>query len=122
METQHELETVELHHRLNFFVHARIDRKPSRAILAVAQEVGAELVVIGSHGLTGVERFLVGSTCERVVREARCSVEVARAKAYPAVELATIVPVEPTHSYVPPHRYEYEDHRVNLRPPEWPLY
>jgi hypothetical protein len=24
--------------------------------------------------------------------------------------------------YVPPHRYCYEDHRVDLRPDEWPLY
>ncbi len=30
--------------------------------------------------------------------------------------------VDHDQPYIPPHRYTYEDHRVNLRPPEWPLY
>jgi nucleotide-binding universal stress UspA family protein len=123
IETQRELDALDIHHTVHFFVHARIDAMPARAILALAAEVGAELVIVGSHGLHGVERLLLGSTSERVVREAKCTVEVARPKRYPTVELATIVPVEPDRQhYVPPHRYEYEDHRVNLRPPEWPLY
>jgi hypothetical protein len=99
-----------------------IDEKPSRAILALAGEVGADLIIVGSHGLTGVERLLLGSTSETVVREAKCSVEVARPKRYPEVELANVVEVERDldHPYVPPHRYEYEDHRTCA--PEWPLY
>ena len=56
------------------------------------------------------------------MREAQCTVEVARAKTYPFVPLAEITEVEPTHTYVPPHRYSYEDHRVAMRPDEWPLY
>jgi nucleotide-binding universal stress UspA family protein len=124
IEMQHELETVDVNSRVHFFVHARIDEKPSRSILALAHEVGADLIIVGSHGLTGVERLLLGSTSETIVREAKCSVEVARPKRYPEVELANVVEVERDldHPYVPPHRYEYEDHRVNLRPPEWPLY
>jgi universal stress protein A len=121
-ETQHELDTHDVRHAVHFFVHARIEERPARAILGLAREVGADLIIIGSHGLSGVERLLLGSTSERVVREAKCTVEVARSKSYPAVELANIVPVEPSGHYVPPHRYEYEDHRVSLRPPEWPLY
>jgi hypothetical protein len=34
-----------------------------------------------------------------------------------------MIEVEPDHHpYVPPHRYRYEDHRVDLRPTDWPLY
>jgi hypothetical protein len=57
-----------------------------------------------------------------VMREAGCTVEIARAKRYAEVELLPVEPVDPVHTYVPPHRYTYEDHRVCLRPAEWPLY
>jgi nucleotide-binding universal stress UspA family protein len=122
---QQELELVDVQHRVHFFVHARIGAKPATEILALAKEIGADLIVVGSHGLTGVERFLVGSTSERIAREAGCSVEIARQKKYADVELVPVVEADPTdhdHPYIPPHRYTYEDRRVSLRPPEWPLY
>lgn len=120
-EIQHELDKTEVHDCVHFFVHARIGNAVPE-ILGLASEVGAELIIVGSHGMTGIERMLLGSTSERVVREAHCTVEVARPKTYPDVELIPIEQVEPRDSYVPPHRYTYEDHRVNLRPAEWPLY
>lgn len=43
-----------------------------------ARETNADLIVIGSHGLTGLRRFLIGSVCERVVRWADCPVLVQR--------------------------------------------
>ena len=122
---QQELELAESQNRVHFFVHARIGEKPAVEILQLAKEIGADLIVVGNHGLTGVERLLVGSTSERIVREAGCSVEIARTKRYADVELLTVVDAEPEdhdHPYIPPHRYTYEDRRVNLRPPEWPLY
>ena len=123
---QQELELADVQRRVHFFVHARIARKPAVEILDLAREVGADLIIVGSHGLTGVERFLIGSTSERVAREAGCSVEIARSKRYADVELAPVVEVEgetgDDHPFIPPHRYTYEDKRVNLRPPEWPLY
>ncbi|HET9621605.1 MAG TPA: universal stress protein [Kofleriaceae bacterium] len=123
-EIQAELEKVEVHDRVHFFVHARIG-KPAEEILLLAREVGADLIIVGNHGMTGVERLLLGSTSEHLVREAGCTVEVARAKRYPDVTLLPVEevdPNEPKHPYVPPHRYTYEDNRVNLRPAEWPLY
>jgi nucleotide-binding universal stress UspA family protein len=121
IEVQQELDRVEVASRVHFFVHARIG-KPVEEILRLASEVGADLIVVGSHGLTGIERIVVGSTSEKIVREAGCSVEVARVKRYPEVELMPVVEVEhQDHTYVPPHRYEYEDHRALLRPVEWPL-
>jgi nucleotide-binding universal stress UspA family protein len=107
--------------RITFFVHARIG-KSADELLRLAEEVGAALIVVGSHGLTGIERVLLGSTSERIVREAKCSVEVARPNKYPEVELLPVVEVPGhDHTYVPPHRYEYEDRRVMLRPTDWPL-
>jgi nucleotide-binding universal stress UspA family protein len=120
-EIQHELDRAEVHERVHFFVHARIGRAASE-ILALAREVGADLIIIGSTGMTGVERMLLGSTSERVVREARCTVEVARPKTYRDVDLVPISQVQPRRAYVAPHRYTYEDRRVSLRPAEWPLY
>jgi nucleotide-binding universal stress UspA family protein len=41
---------------------------PHRAILEYATEAGVDLVVMGTHGRTGVERYLLGSVTEKVVR------------------------------------------------------
>ena len=109
--------------KVHFFVHARIG-KAAREILEVAQEVGADLIIVGSKGLTGIERAVLGSVSEKVVREAGCTVEVARPKAYPYVELMEVRDAKPEehHAYHRPHRYTYEDKRVNRRPADWPIY
>jgi nucleotide-binding universal stress UspA family protein len=116
-----ELRAANTQGRVHFCVHVRIG-KPAEELLALARDVGADLIIVGSQGLTGVERLVLGSVSEKIVREAKCTVEVARPKTYDFVELTEIVDVEPHLSYVPPHRYSYEDHRVELRPNEWPLY
>jgi nucleotide-binding universal stress UspA family protein len=116
-----QLRAEDIQGRVHFFVHIRIG-KPAEELLDLARDVGADLIIVGSKGLTGVERLVLGSVSEKVVREAKCTVEVARPKTYEHVELADIVEVEPHLSYVPPHRYFYEDRRVDLRPFEWPLY
>lgn len=106
--------------RIHFYVHVRIGH-PADEILALAREVGADLIIVGSKGLTGVERFVLGSVSEKVVREAGCTVEVARGKRYEHVDLADVREVEPHGHYVPPHRYYYEENRLLLRPTDWPL-
>lgn len=107
---------------VQFFVHARIGH-PAVEILEVAREVGADLLFIGSHGKTGVERLLLGSVSERVVREARCPVMVVRPKGYEDVDLmkVTAYPHE-RHAFHAPHRYSYVERRVITRPPDFPLY
>ncbi len=47
---------------------------PDREIVAVASEVGADLIVIGSHGRTGIDHALLGSVAEKVLRKAACPV------------------------------------------------
>lgn len=52
--------------------------EPASEIADLAQEERVDLVVIAPHGRTALERFLLGSTAERVVRVAPCSVLVVR--------------------------------------------
>lgn len=51
---------------------------PSTALINAAEREGADLIVIGSHGEGNLDRFLLGSVSERVVRYAQSSVLVVR--------------------------------------------
>jgi nucleotide-binding universal stress UspA family protein len=48
-------------------------------ILRVAQETGCDLIVLGTHGRTGLGRLLMGSVAEQVLRMATCPVLTVRA-------------------------------------------
>jgi len=52
----------------------------AKSILEVAEEVGAELIVMATHGRTGIAHFFLGSVAEQVVREAPCPVLTIRQK------------------------------------------
>ena len=54
---------------------------PAEAILDFAAKQDVDLIVMGSHGRTGVMRYLMGSVAERVVREAQCPVLTVKPKA-----------------------------------------
>ncbi len=58
--------------------HMVIDGFPDTGLAQAAKELGAELVVSGSHGRTGIARWLLGSVAERTVRLTGASVLVAR--------------------------------------------
>lgn len=51
---------------------------PADAILETAARLPADLIVVGTHGRTGLKRLTLGSVAETVVRRARCSVLVVR--------------------------------------------
>ena len=51
---------------------------PADAILDVAEEQGADLIVVGNKGMTGARRFLLGSVPNRVSHHAPCSVLIIR--------------------------------------------
>jgi nucleotide-binding universal stress UspA family protein len=57
--------------------HAR-EGDPAEAILEVAQEQKADLIVVGDRGLTGIERFLLGSVSSKLSHHAPCSVMIVR--------------------------------------------
>jgi len=48
--------------------------RPAIEITRLAEEQNSDMIVIATHGLTGLERLLVGSTAEHVVRLASCPV------------------------------------------------
>lgn len=48
-------------------------------ILRVAQETNCDLIMMGTHGRTGLGRLLIGSVAERVLREANCPVLTVKA-------------------------------------------
>jgi nucleotide-binding universal stress UspA family protein len=51
---------------------------PTAEILRAAQESQCDLIVMGTHGRTGLERLLLGSVAEKVLRDAACSVLVVK--------------------------------------------
>ncbi|MEK6252341.1 MAG: universal stress protein [Actinomycetota bacterium] len=57
--------------------HAR-EGEPADAILDVAEEINADLIVVGNKGMTGARRFLLGSVPNKVSHHAPCSVIIVR--------------------------------------------
>jgi nucleotide-binding universal stress UspA family protein len=56
-----------------------VEGDPLLAILGRAAEWGADLIVLGSHDRTGLDRILFGGIWEKVAHRAPCSVEIVRA-------------------------------------------
>jgi nucleotide-binding universal stress UspA family protein len=54
--------------------HVLLEGDPAAETVRYAVDAGMDLVVMGTHGRSGLERLLVGSVTERVMREAPCSV------------------------------------------------
>jgi nucleotide-binding universal stress UspA family protein len=54
-------------------------RRPDEAILQTTTRLGADMIVVGSHGRTGLDRLLMGSVSERVIGKSRCPVLVVKA-------------------------------------------
>ena len=51
---------------------------PADAILDVAEEQGADLIIVGNKGMSGAKRFLLGSVPNKVSHHAPCSVMIIR--------------------------------------------
>jgi len=51
---------------------------PADAILDVAEQIDADLIVVGNKGMTGAKRYLLGSVPNKVSHHAPCSVFIAR--------------------------------------------
>ena len=64
-----------------FTIETVTRRGDARAVIVdEAKEWNADLIVVGSHGYTGIRRLLLGSVAQYVVSHAPCSVEVVRQK------------------------------------------
>ena len=61
------------------FTHvAQVEGTPAEVIVARAESIGAEMILMGSRGRTGLARLVLGSTAEKVIRTSNTSVLVAR--------------------------------------------
>ncbi len=61
--------------RFKLAIERRMEKGiPAEQILRVAQETSCDLIVMGTHGRTGLGRLLMGSVAEEVLRKARCPV------------------------------------------------
>jgi nucleotide-binding universal stress UspA family protein len=58
--------------------HVLLEGDPAEEITRYAADAGIDVIVIGTHGRTGVDRPEMGSVAERVMREAACSVLVVK--------------------------------------------
>jgi nucleotide-binding universal stress UspA family protein len=58
-------------------IYAR-EGDPADAILDVAEEQNADLIIVGNKGMTGAKRFLLGSVPNKVSHHAPCSVMIIR--------------------------------------------
>jgi nucleotide-binding universal stress UspA family protein len=60
------------------FRHRNLDGTPTAQIVSFAERKGVDLIVMGSHGRSGIARVLMGSTAEGVMRRAPCPVLIVK--------------------------------------------
>jgi nucleotide-binding universal stress UspA family protein len=58
--------------------HVLVEGDPPTEIVRYTHDAAIDLVVMGTHGRTGLERLLMGSVAEKVMRESPCSVLVVK--------------------------------------------
>ncbi|MGL6095341.1 MAG: universal stress protein [Fimbriiglobus sp.] len=58
--------------------HVFLEGDPASEIVKYADENGVDVIVLGTHGRSGVDRLVLGSVAERVMRDAPCSVLVVK--------------------------------------------
>ena len=98
-ETRPQLEKLESRlratYRKDLDAHAEVhvrEGEPTSAILALADEVNADLIVMGATGVTGCDDCRLGSVADEVIHKARCPVLTVRGPAVP--EAASSPPPE----------------------------
>jgi nucleotide-binding universal stress UspA family protein len=84
---------------------------PVEGILQTAASIDADLVIVGSHQRHGLEKLVLGSVAERVLRDAKCPVLLALAK--------TWEPVRETDSIEPPCAQCVQVRRETRDPARW---
>jgi nucleotide-binding universal stress UspA family protein len=67
----------------NAYETAIVTGIPYEEVIRKAEEIGASLIVLGTHGRTGLDHLIFGSTAERIVRSASCPVLTIRLPAAP---------------------------------------
>ena len=74
--------------------HVFLEGDPATEVVRYARDASMDVVVMGTHGRTGLERLLMGSVAEKVLREAPCSVLVVKLpKGIPVTEKREVAAV-----------------------------
>lgn len=88
---------------------------PAERILALAEAIDSDLIVVGTHGVTGIKRLILGSVAEAVVRRAPCGVYVIRPRDFlhgkPVPEIQP--PLKPGEHALQPFRHAPRYHYVD---------
>ncbi len=94
------------------FEHQYLDGDPAQEILGFAKRENIDLIVIGSHGRTGLSRLLLGSVAEAVVRGATCPVLTVK---QPTKEVSEAAEVSSEKAPMPDDKEHFEPRsRVSL--------
>jgi len=73
--------------------HVLLEGDPASEVVRYCADAGIDLIVMGTHGRSGLERLLVGSVTERVMREAACSVMAVKLpRGLPGAENPSLAP------------------------------
>ena len=64
---------------------------PAWSIVRIAREFHVDLIIVGSHGRSLLERFFLGSVAQKVAAEAHCSVRVCKPRARPSQDVQTML-------------------------------
>ena len=76
---RHELQRVQPPDDCVKMEYKLVEGDPAASIVKVAEDTPCDLIVLGTHGRTGLRRLLMGSVAEHVLRKAPCSVLVVKA-------------------------------------------
>ena len=68
---------------------------PTQTIIDTAGEQGVDLIILGTHGRTGLAHVLLGSVAEHVVRQGLCPVLVVRRAPDPSAPAKEALPEQP---------------------------
>lgn len=79
---------------VKLYAQARIGA-PAETILHVANEARADLILAGTHAKSGIERWVLGSVSEELVRRASCSVMIVREPDYDSARTREFLPEPP---------------------------
>lgn len=92
---------------------------PAERIVSLATALDADIIVLGTHGRTGLKRIVLGSVAEEVVRRAPCTVHVIRPRDFidgekvPAIQPPLKPGEHPLRNFEPRPTYHYVRHQYS---------
>lgn len=98
VELKEQLESLNPHDPAMPFASHLTEGDAATEIIRLAKELACDLIVMGTHGRSGLRRLLMGSVAEEVVRKAHCPVITVKGPFAPAVKAEPARPVEAAHA------------------------